>query len=287
MRVGLFVSTAAPSLESMTGQVRAAAEAGLDSAFFTQLTSWDALTVAALAGQSVPEIELGTAVVATYPRHPLALAGQALTTQAALGGRLTLGVGPSHPAVIEGQFGLSYARPARHMREYLSALVPLLHGETVDYRGETLTAAGNVDVPVKPPSVLVSALGPAMLRIAGELADGTVAVWTGPAGIADLVRPALGSGKRVVAVVLACVTADADAAIAPVAGALAASSDLPAYRAHLDRQGLSSVTDLLVAGDESTVAAALRRYADAGATELLVSPFGSPADQARTLSLLR
>jgi F420-dependent oxidoreductase-like protein len=290
MRIGLFVSTGAPTLKTITDQVKAAADAGLDSAYFTQLVSWDALTIAALSAQF--GIDLGTAVVATYPRHPLALAGQALTVQAATGGRLTLGVGPSHRPVIEGQHGLSYERPARHIREYLTALMPLLRGESVDFRGETLSATGQLPIDVKPPSVLLSALGPAMLRIAGELADGTVTVWTGPAGIADYVRPALtraATGRpdpRLVSVVLASVTADPDGVIEQTAAALAPTSDLPSYRALLDRQGLSSTADLLVAGDESTVAKRLREYADAGATEILVSPFGSADDQARTLALL-
>jgi F420-dependent oxidoreductase-like protein len=290
MRIGLFVSTGAATLKAMTDQVKAAADAGLDSAYFTQLVSWDSLTVAALSAQF--DIDLGTAVVATYPRHPLALAGQALTVQAATGGRLTLGVGPSHPQVIEGQYGLSYERPARHTREYLSALMPLLRGEQVDFRGETLSANGQLPIDVEPPSVLLSALGPAMLRIAGELADGTVTVWTGPAGIADHVRPTLtraAAGRpdpRIVSVVLASVTADPDGAREQVAAALGAASDLPSYRALLDRQGLASVADLLVAGDESTVAKTLREYADAGATEILVSRFGSAEDQARTLALL-
>ncbi|PRX96306.1 luciferase-like monooxygenase [Allonocardiopsis opalescens] len=106
--------------------------------------------VAAPAAREVPGIEVGTAVVPTYPRHPLALAGQVLTARAVSGNAFTLGVGPSHREIVEAAFGLCYERPARHVREYLSALVPLLRGEEVEYRGETLAAAGATDLVVSP-----------------------------------------------------------------------------------------------------------------------------------------
>ncbi|HEV7626147.1 MAG TPA: LLM class flavin-dependent oxidoreductase, partial [Streptomyces sp.] len=133
MRIGLYINGGA-SLDALLGRVRAASAAGLDSAFFSQVTAWDAITVAALAARETPGIEVGTAVVQTYPRHPLALAGQALTAQTVSGNRLTLGIGPSHRQIVEGLLGLSYDRPALHTREYLTALRPLLRGEPVEYR---------------------------------------------------------------------------------------------------------------------------------------------------------
>ncbi|MCC5576813.1 LLM class F420-dependent oxidoreductase [Microtetraspora sp. AC03309] len=295
MKTGLYIGGGGSTVDGTVAQVRAAAEAGLDSVFLSQLTSWDALTLLAVIGQRVPGIELGTAVVQTYPRHPLALAGQALTTQAVTGNRLTLGIGPSHRQIIEGQFGHSYDRPARHVREYLSALQPLLRGEQVEYRGQTLTAVGQVEVPgTKPPSVLVSALGPVMLRIAAELADGTVTVWTGPEAIADYVQPtitraAAEAGRpapRIVASVMVSVTDDPDGARRRVAQTVGFAAQFASYRSMLDRQGKSGVHETVVAGDESTLARAIRQYAEAGATELLVSPFGSESEQARTIRVL-
>jgi hypothetical protein len=145
----------------------------------------------------VPGIEVGTAVVQTYPKHPLALAGQALTARAISGNAFTLGLGPSHREIIEGTFGLDYDRPARHVREYLSALMPLLRGEAVDYLGATLSVTGQITVPgATPPPVLLSALGPVMLRIAGELADGTVTVWTGPRAVAEHIVPRITEAAR-------------------------------------------------------------------------------------------
>src|SRR5207247_5341586 len=139
-----------------------------------QIFGFDALTMLAVAGREVADIELGTAVIPTYPRHPTALAGQALTTQVATGGRLALGIGLSHQLVVEGMWGYSYDRPARHMREYLSVLVPLLHGETVSFQGETLKAntMGPIELGTSgPPPVLLAALAPVMLRLAGTVTD--------------------------------------------------------------------------------------------------------------------
>lgn len=276
MRIGLYVGDQS-DLQSQIEQARAAAEHGLASAFFSQVLAWDPLTVAALVGAAVPGIEVGTAVVQTYPRHPISLAGQALTVAAATGNRLTLGIGPSHKQIIEGVYGLSYDQPARHTRAYLTAL-----------RAE-LSGTGHVQVPgAQPPRVLLSALGPVMLRIAGELADGTVTVWTTAATVADHIRPridAVAKDPRVVAAVMLSVTDRPDTVRQEVAGALGFASDLPSYRALLDRQGQSNVAETIIAGDEDTVAAAIHAYADAGATDVLVSLVGNSAEKARTLNL--
>ena len=144
MRVGTYHSAsgrAANSVDDLVEQAGAVATAGLDAMWLSQRFDVDALTALAVAGRHVGGIELGTAVVPTYPRHPLVLASQALTTQAATGNRLTLGIGLSHQMVIEGLYGYSFDQPARHMREYLSVLMPALHGEQVAFEGETMRAA--------------------------------------------------------------------------------------------------------------------------------------------------
>ncbi|GAA3525612.1 TIGR03564 family F420-dependent LLM class oxidoreductase [Amycolatopsis ultiminotia] len=276
MRIGLYIGDQS-GLQSQIDQARAAAEHGLASAFFNQVLAWDPLTVAALAGAAVPGIELGTAIVQTYPRHPISLAGQALTVGVATGNRFTLGVGPSHKQFIEDVYGLSYDRPAQHTREYLTTLRTELSG------------TGHIQVPgSQPPPVLLSALGPAMLRIAGELADGTVTVWATPGTIAEHIRPkidAVAKDPRVVTAVMLSVTSRPDTVRDEVAGALGFASDLPAYRTLLDRQGQRNVAETVVAGDEDTVASAVRAYADAGATEVVVSLVGDDEEKARTLKL--
>jgi F420-dependent oxidoreductase-like protein len=295
MRIGVYLNSGGADLDTLLDKVRAARQTGFDSVFFSQLTSWDSISVAALAGRQVPGIEVGTAVVQTYPRHPLALAVQALTARAISGNTFTLGLGPSHRQIIEGSFGLSYERPARHVREYLTALMPLLRGEAVDYRGQTLSVTGQVDVPgADAPPVLLAALGPTMLRIAGELADGTVTVWTGAQVVAEHIVPriteaARAAGRpspRIVASAMVAITDDPDAVRGDIGARLGFAGDFASYRSMLERQGLSGVHETVIAGDERTVEKEVARYADAGVTDFLVSPVGDAQEQARTLAFL-
>jgi F420-dependent oxidoreductase-like protein len=293
--VGVDEALGPVTLPQTVERLRAAAEAGFATAWWAQLFNWDALTAIAVAGSQVPGIALGTAVVPTYPRHPMMLASQALTVQAAVGNRLRLGVGPSHQWLIEDRYGYSFERPARHVREYLSALVPLLRGESVSYQGETLRAVGEIRVPgAQPPSVLLSALGPVMLKIAGELTDGTITAWTGPKTIAEHIVPTINraasaAGRpdpQVIASALVAVTHDPDGTRREISARFGMAGQAPSYRAMLDREGLAGVADLLIAGDEAAVERALRRYADAGATEIVAYAVGSAEEQGRTFDLL-
>src|SRR3954467_14964792 len=186
MAIGLFVETGrtkngGADLEAFVNDVRDAAARGFDSVWSNQVFGLDVLTAIAIAGREVPGIDFGTAVIPTYSRHPQSLAQAALTAQFSVGGRLTLGIGLSHKVVVEGKWGLSFDKPVRHMREYLSALVPFLAGDSVSFEGETLKAVGKIQVPdgLQTP-VVVAALGTQMLRVAGSMTDGTVTWMTGP-----------------------------------------------------------------------------------------------------------
>ncbi|AOS64322.1 TIGR03564 family F420-dependent LLM class oxidoreductase [Actinoalloteichus hymeniacidonis] len=291
MRIGTFFNGGDQRLPAVIERVRQARDAGLDSFYFPRLSSWDPITLAAISAGQVPGIDIGTGVALAQPHHPLTMAAQALTVQAAAAGRFTLGLGLGHRQIIEGSFGYSYDRPARYMREYLTALQPLLAGTEIDFRGELLTAAGRVTVPsVSRPSVLVAALGPMMLRLAGELASGTITVWAGPEYLGEHIVPTIrraaeAAGQpepRVVATVLVALTADPDTIRDSVAVQFGAAADFASYRSLLDRQGMAGLAETVVAGDETEVAAAFRAFADAGVTELLVAPIGTPAEQART-----
>jgi F420-dependent oxidoreductase-like protein len=297
MRIGIMIGeiTGTVSLDQLIGQVQVAADAGLDTAWQAQLTGLDALTAIAVVGRAVPGIRLGTAVVPTYPRHPIALASQALTVQAAIGNRLRLGIGPSHAFIVEERFGYSFERPVRHVREYLAALEPLLRGESVDFRGATLKASGTVTVPgAERPELLVAALGPAMLRLTGRHADGTVTWMTGPATIENHIVPTLTSSAAeagrpaptVIAGVPICVTDDPDRARTLAARLFARYAQAPSYRAMLDREGVAEPGEIAIVGDEPTVERALRHLIEIGATEILALPFGQVADQSRTIALL-
>jgi F420-dependent oxidoreductase-like protein len=281
--------TGAAQLEE---QAREAADSGFGTVWTSQALGWDALTALAVAGR-VPGVGLGTAVLPVPHRHPLVLAGQALSTQAAVGGRLVLGIGAGIGAMVGGMFGAPHDRPARRVREYLEVLRPLLRGEAVDHHGPTLTAVGAVDVPgAAPPPVLLAALGPAMLRVAGELADGTVTWMTGPRTLHEhvvprLVRAATGRpAPRVVVGLPVCVTADEAAVRARIGEQFAMAGQVPEYRAVLDREGGAGPGEVAVVGDEDAVLRHLRRLRDAGATEFLAAPFGSPDEQRRTVRVL-
>jgi 5,10-methylenetetrahydromethanopterin reductase len=298
MRIGVVLPepAGADPVAAVIAQLGRAAEAGFSSAWLNNVFGLDALTALAVAGHQVPGIELGTAVVPTYPRHPAALAQQALTVAAATGGRLTLGVGPSHKIVIDDMYGYDFSRPAAHTREYLSILRPLLHGEQVTVAGQQVRASITLSIPVPGPvPLLLAALGPRMLQVAGELADGTVLWMTGPATVRDHIVPTItaaaqAAGRpspRVVCILPVCVTGDPDAARATAAQQFAIYGQLPSYRAMLDREGAAGPADVALIGDETVVAARLAGLAGAGVTDFVAGEFGRGADAARTRELLR
>jgi F420-dependent oxidoreductase-like protein len=297
MDIGIMVGDVRgpATLDEIVGQVQVAAEAGFRTAWSAQAPGWDALTLLAVAGSRVTGIGLGTAVVPVPQRHPLVLASHALSVQAATGNRLTLGIGAGVAMMTTGMFGMAADRPAQRMREYLSVLIPLLHGENVSYQGETVSAAGRVDVPgAEPPALLLAALGPAMLGVAGRLADGTVTWMAGPRSIGEHVVPAVSKAAsaagrpapQVIAGFLVCVTSDRDGARERIARQFGMAGQVPEYRSVLDREGAGGPEDIAITGDEETVARQLSCLADAGATGLMASPFGTPAEQDRTTSVL-
>ncbi|HLI25005.1 MAG TPA: LLM class F420-dependent oxidoreductase [Acidimicrobiales bacterium] len=299
MRIGIH-ATASPradnAIDGMVAAARAAHEGGLDL-WTPQLMDVDALTALAVVAREVPGLHVGTAVVPTYPRHPLMLASQALTVAAAAPGRFTLGIGLSHQVVMEGSFGYSFAKPVRHLREYLEVLMPALAGEAVRHQGEVFTASTMAPIKVAggaPPPVLVAALGSQTLSVAGRLADGTALWLVGPRTIESHIVPRIteaaeraGRPRPRVAVGLpVCVTSDVDGARARAAAAYAFYNDLPSYRAMLDREGAAGPADVAVVGDEDAVADRLRHLGQIGATDLSLPVFGSPDERQRTHRLL-
>jgi F420-dependent oxidoreductase-like protein len=298
MRIGLFLGDLlARPLDDVLAGIRQAADEGFASAWLPQVFGYDTLTVLALAGHSTPNIELGTAVVPTYPRHPMMLAGQALTVQAATGGRLALGIGVSHQVVIEGMLGHSFERPARHMKEYLSVLMPLVRGEQASFQVETIKGVGGLGMPPAPvPQVLLAALAPAMLRLAGSMADGTITWMVGPDTLQSHIVPTMAAANaaadrekapRVVAGFPVCVTSDAAGARERAAKTFAMYGQLPSYRAMLDKEGLAGPADVAIVGDEDAVAESVLGMAERGATDVICSMFGSRDDKERTRALLQ
>ncbi|RDI63927.1 LLM class F420-dependent oxidoreductase [Nocardia pseudobrasiliensis] len=298
MRIGIMLDqpTGPDALLRLTDDLRQAADEGFESAWLAHIFGLDALTAFAVAGSRVPGIELGTGVVPTYPRHPGALAQQARTTALAVGpGRLSLGIGLSHKVVIENMYGYDFDKPARHMKEYLSVLSPLLEGEPASFTGETIRANLALEVPNEGPvPVLLAAMGPAMLKLAGSRTDGTVLWMTGPATIRSHIAPviteaAAAAGRpapRVVCTLPVCVTDDVEGARAKAAKAFEVYDSLPSYRAMMDREGAAGPADLAIVGTEDQVAARIHEIIASGATEFVGALFTRDESAARTRKLL-
>lgn len=284
------------SIDGIVETAREVEAAGLDTLWMANIFSFDAISTLSIVGREVPRVRLGTAVTPTYPRHPTALAQQALTAAAATGNRFTLGIGLSHKVVIENMLGLSYDRPARHMREYLEVLMPLLRGETVNHQGEAYRVALGLTVPgAEPPPTVVAALGPLMLRIAGELADGTSTWMVGPrtmeSHIVARIGAAAGAAGRPAPTIIAGVpitlTNRPDQARERIAGGLTMYGQLPSYRAMLDREGLAGPGDAAVVGDENALRGEIERYRSAGVTDLNAAIMDvEDGARARTLEFL-
>ncbi|MCH8161230.1 MAG: LLM class F420-dependent oxidoreductase [Chloroflexi bacterium] len=306
MRIGLNyggVATIEARIQSVDEHVQRVVDAeedGFDSIWIAQIFGADALTVIALAGPRTKRIEMGTGVVPTYPRHPFVLAQQALTVQAAAGGRLTLGIGLSHQPVIEGMWGLSYDKPARHMREYLSVLRPLVEEGTVAFSGDVFRVQGALQVPgAQPFPILIAGLAPMMLRIAGELADGTVTWMTGPKTIETHIVPRISAAAeaagrpapRIGVALPVAVTDDATAARKQAAQEFQMYGFLPNYRRMLDIEGAQGPEDVAVIGTETEVESQIRAIAAAGTTDFIAALFptdGDPdASMTRTRALLK
>jgi len=299
LKIGIFGGdTAGRTIDEVIADAAAAHTEGFSTYWLPQIFGHDALALLGVIGREVPDIELGTAVVPTYPRHPMTMAQQALTAQAMSGGRLALGIGLSHQLVVEGMWGMSYDRPVRHMREYLTVLSALVHTGTVAFTGETLSA--NASVAIKgaaPMPILLAALGPKMLELAGGSADGTITWMTGPATVAAHVVPSItgaatAAGRpapRVVVGLPVCVTDDVDAARAHAAKIYQMYGGLPSYRAMLDREGAADPSAVVIVGNEDSVRAQVEHLAAVGATDLIAAEFaklGSP-ERERTRELLR
>lgn len=298
MRIGVMIGPERGRYSTKVDRLRAdarwAEEAGFSSVWVPQIPDeLDALTAAMLVGLETSRIEVGTAVIPVQPRHPIALAQHALSVQAVLGGRLALGLGVSHHWIVDEMLGLAYERPATTMRCYLDVLDAAFAGPgPVDVENELFRVHNPLDITdVTPTPVLLAALGPVMLKIAGERTDGTI-LWMadertiGSHVVPHLTRAAEAAGRpapRIVAGIPVCVCddRDVDAAVARTNRILSEAEVSPNYQKLLDLGDARSVGDLLAVGDESAVDKRLRSFADAGVTDLSVRivPIGENRDE--------
>jgi F420-dependent oxidoreductase-like protein len=283
-------------LPALIAEAQRAERDGFSSVWLANINGFDALTALAVLGQQTEKIALGSGVVPTYPRHPFALAQQAMSTQAATGNRLLLGIGLSHKVVIENMLGLSWDKPLSHMREYLAVLAPLIHKGRVEFRGQEFQVNTMLKVNgAEPCPILVAALAPKMLALAGQVADGTVTWMTGPKTLREHVVPRIDAAAneagrpkpRVVAMLPVAVGDDVDAARAAAAKRYAVYGSLPSYRAMLDREGAQGPADVALVGDEAALARQLDELAQAGATDFVAAPFPVGEDKAASIERTR
>ncbi|AXB46455.1 TIGR03564 family F420-dependent LLM class oxidoreductase [Amycolatopsis albispora] len=302
MTLGIAIAPAAGAVnavDDVVGQARRAAAAGVRSAWFGQVFSYDAITLATVAGRAVPEITVGVSVVPIAGRHPLLVASQAQTAQAATGGRFTLGLGLGAPAFAEPVFGVPNDRPIARLREFLTVVRSVFETGTASFEGELITAKPPMSAKVagaEPVPVVVAAMGPQALRVTGELADGTLPLLAGPKALAGHIVPTIRAAAdtagrpapKVIAALPALVTSDLETARRRMAEQTAFYDSIPSYQRIIELSGATKAAELAVIGDEELVAAEIRRYFDAGATEVVItqSDLAGTADQLRTWRLV-
>jgi F420-dependent oxidoreductase-like protein len=296
LAVSAWAGAGLGTVADVTGAVRAAADAGFDGVWVPQTMSVDALTALAVAASTVPTIPIGTAVVPVQGRHPVPLTQQALTVADAAGpGRFTLGLGVTHAVVSESFYGFPYRDAVALCREELEALAGLFGPDRhAELAGQHLTTHATLNFVGTPPSVVVAALGPKMLELAGTLTDGTVTWMTGPLTLRETVVPTItaaasraGRGApRVIAGLPVCVTDNPDAARDAVRPRIEGAGRMPSYRRQLRAEGLEDVADLAIVGDAGTVAARVEALAEIGVTELMADVFGSGDEPEETRKVL-
>ncbi len=298
MKIGVMVGGQSfdGTLDGLVGWGRDLEARGFDTLWIPHVFGLDAITVAAVVGRETRRIELGTSVVPTQPRHPTAMAQQAVTAALASNGRFTLGIGLSHPPVIERMLGLSYARRVAHMREYVEVLLPMLDGKPARFEGTEF----KVDFPTRFPAsprvpLMLAALGDRMLELAGSRTDGTLLWMVGPRTIESHIAPkirraAAAAGRpspRIVAGVHVALVSDTDAARAKLEQMLGMYRMMPSYEAMLDRENAHSIADVALVGDEGVLDAGLRRLRDLGVTDFEASILSvDDGSERRTLDFL-
>jgi F420-dependent oxidoreductase-like protein len=300
VRIGLMIGPdrghKPTKVQRMVDAAVKAEEQGFASIWVPQIPyDFDALTAIALMGQATSRVELGTAVMVLQTRHPIAMAQQVLSNQAICAGRFTLGLGPSHHWIVEDMLGLSYEKPAQQVRDYLDVLGAALAGPgRVDVENDGWRVHNDIDITDHPTPVLLAALAPVMLRIAGERANGTILWMADERAISDHVVPritkaAADAGRpapRVVAgiPVVLCRNEEVDGARVLANEVLGHADYSPNYQRLLEHGDATDVGDMLAGGDEKAVVERINRFRDAGVTDLSIRvlPLGTNREEKLT-----
>ena len=286
-----------PNLGTMTADIAAYEEDNFASYWLAQTGGVDALTVFAAHGDTGSSMHLGTAVIPTWTTHPQVLAGQALTTQAAVGGRLVLGLGLAHEPSVTGRWKMKWERPVRQMMDFLDVLQPLLADGAVNHDGYFWSYEGEIPLLEGPkPKVMIAALGEQMLKLAGARTNGTILWCVGPKTVAGHIAPAINAAAEkagrdqpsIVCSLPVWVTDDPEPARGFIAKMLSVYAELPSYRRMLDIEGLHGLGELSLVGSEAEITDRIAAIAESGATDFTAVPMGGNPDEiARTKEILR
>jgi 5,10-methylenetetrahydromethanopterin reductase len=284
MRIGLHSgSTIRGSIDTVVGEVGQVRARGLSGYWGPMLNGHDTLTVLAIAGREVPDVELGTSVVPFPLRPPFALAQQAASVQQASGNRLVLGIGPSHEAIVRGTFDLEWSSPLTATRDYVERLHDIFSRAGDEMR---------ICVPFEPPPLLLGAVNPLMTKLAVEKADGVITWAAGPKTIAEVTCSALDRAPersapfRIVAALPLCITDDAESARATVHKWFGGNDGLPTYQKVLAREGVRGIAELALIGSEDEVDRRLDEFAASGVTDFAANVSSAARDTERTWEFL-
>ena len=269
-------------VDDVVSQARRAYDIGVRQVWLAQQFNHDAIALAGLVGAAVPGLGVGTSVVPINPRHPLIVASLAQTAQAAAHGNFSLGLGLGAHEPERVAFGTAWPNTIQRLREHLTILRSVFDTGAVDFHGEELSANPGWPVTVAggtPVPVYVAAMGPKALQVTGELADGTLPYLAGPRTIAEFIEPAIAKAAadagrpkpRIIAAVPVLVSDDVDAANAFAAQQLSFYETIPSYQRVIAREGIASAVDLAAIGPAESVVRQLKRYLDAGATDVVLS----------------
>ena len=281
------------TLSQLVAEYEQARAAGVSSVWMTQHLGFDALTLISSWGVE-GDVEVGTAVIPVQTRHPVVLAEQALTAQVLCGGRLALGLGLAHAETLEGLYGLPRRRSVSYLSDYLSTLDALMAGtRATPNESFGFSTRLGAELPT-PPSVLIAALGPRMLQLAGERSAGTITWMTGAATIESYVSPTIraaadAAGRpdpRVVVCLPVCVTENPASARERLGAVIGGYRGIPSYEAMLEREGVADAVDVAIIGNADEVGAALTGLPSRGATDVAAIPLGNPDEVGATWDLI-
>ena len=286
-----------PALGALNADLASAEDDNFASYWLAQTGGVDALTVFAARGATGSDMKLGTAVIPTWTTHPQVLAGQAMTTQAAIDGRLVLGLGLAHEPSVTGRWKMKWERPVRQMMDFLDVLQPLISDGIVDHDGHFWSYEGAMPLLDTPtPKVMIAALGEQMLKLAGARTDGTILWCVGPKTIANHIAPVINAAAdkagrdkpSIVCSIPVWVTDEPKPARDFLGQILSIYAELPSYRRMLDIEGLHGLGELSLVGTEPEVTERIAEIAVSGATDFTAVPMGGNPDEIeRTREVLR